>query len=339
VVHIGIDVHSRESQICVLQESGEVLQQRVPTTVARLTAVLAPLAPAQVLLEASGQSEWVAQVAERVGHQVIVADPNYEPMYPGRRRIKTDRRDAEALAVASARGTYRAVHRRSAAQHSLQTLLGVRETLVHMRTQAINVVKAAVRGAGSRVASGAAETFVARVQAADVPLAVALVVTPLLALLETVNAQVAAVDAQLREEVRVSPAAQRLMTVPGVGPVTALAFVATIDVPTRFARTRAVACYLGLVPDERSSGARQRRGAITKRGPRRLRWLLVQAAWAVWRSERASVAGWQAWADRVAARRGRQVAVVALARRLAGVLWAMWRDETVFHGGPLAAAA
>lgn len=339
MVHIGIDVHQRDSQICVLRESGEVVQHRVRTTAAALTAVLAPLAPAQVLVEASGQSEWVAQVAEAVGHRVVVADPNYAPMYPGRRRIKTDRRDAEALAVASARGTYRAVHRRAAPQRSLQTLLGVRETLVQMRTQAINVVKAAVRGAGVRLGSGSAETVGRRVQAAELPLAVALVVTPLLRLLEALADQLAAVEAQLLEEVRHAPAVQRLMTVPGVGPVTALAFVATLDVPTRFPRTRAVACYLGLVPTEHSSGTQQRRGAITKRGPRRLRWLLVQAAWCVWRSRHPAVAGWQAWVERIAARRGRQVAVVALARRLAGVLWAMWRDDTVFRGIPQTLAA
>jgi transposase len=339
VVHIGIDVHQRDSQICVLQPNGDRTHYRVRTTAAGLRAVLASLVPAQVLLEASGQSEWVAQTVEALGHQVVVADPNYEPMYPNRRRIKTDRRDAEALAEASARGTYRAVHRRTAAARSLQTLLGVRETLVGMRTQAINVVKAALRGEGARLASGAAETFVARVQAADVPLAVAVVVRPLLTLLESVAAQITVVDAQLREELRVTPAAQRLLSVPGVGPVTALAFVATIDTPTRFPRTRAVAAYLGLVPDERSSGTRQRRGAITKRGPRRMRWLLVQAAWALLRSQRASVAGWQAWAAGIAGRRGKRVAVVALARRLAGLLLAMWRDETVFHGTACPAVA
>jgi transposase len=332
MVHIGIDVHLRESQICVLHEDGTLTQQRVATRPDRLAAVVGPLGPAQVLLEASGQSEWVAATLEDLGRglTVIVADPNYAPMYPGRRRIKTDARDAEALAVASAKGTYRAVHRRSAGQRRMQAQLMVREQLVQTRTQLINVVRAALRGAGIRLPSGPTETLPTRVAATDAPLAVALVVAPLLEVLRHLTTVLATLDADLTGEARQAPAVRRLMGVPGVGPITALAFVATLDTPTRFPRAAQVASFLGLVPAERSSGDHQRRGHITKRGPRRVRWLLGQAAWCIWRSARPEVAGLRAWAQRLAARRGIHVALVALARRLATVLFAMWRDETAF---------
>ena len=123
----------------------------------------------------------------------------------------------------------------------------------------------------------------------------------------------------------------RLATAPGIGPVTATAFVATLDDITRFATAHQVEAYLGLVPSERSSGERQRRGRITKAGNTRLRWLLVEAAWRVLRSSRADAAPLRTWAERIALRRGKRIAAVAVARRLAGVLYAMWRDGTGYQ--------
>ena len=119
------------------------------------------------------------------------------------------------------------------------------------------------------------------------------------------------------------------MTAPGVGPVVALSYQATVDDAGRFARPGAVTAYLGLVPRETSSGERQRKGAITKAGPSRMRVLLVQSAWSIWRSPRGSGA-LHAWARRVGDRRGRRIAIVAVARRLARILWAMWRDARDF---------
>jgi transposase len=123
---------------------------------------------------------------------------------------------------------------------------------------------------------------------------------------------------------------RRLVTAPGVGPVTAAAFVAALDDAGRFAGAHQVEAYLGLVPAEQSSGERQRRGAITKAGNARVRWLLVEAAWGVLRTRRADAAGLRRWAEGIAARRGARTAVVALARRLAGILYAMWRDGTAY---------
>jgi transposase len=132
---------------------------------------------------------------------------------------------------------------------------------------------------------------------------------------------------------------QRLATAPGIGPVTATAFVATLDEITRFATAHQLEAYLGLVPSERSSGERQRRGRITKAGNTRMRWLLVEAAWRVLRSPRADAAPLRAWAERIALRRGKRIAVVALARRLAGVLYAMWRDGTSYDPRPASRSA
>ena len=110
--HIGIDVHKRESQVCILTSEGEMIERRIQSTRQQFTKWFAGRARARVLLEAATESEWVAQTLEALGHEVIVADPNYAPMYPERRRrVKTDRRDARTLAEAARLGSYRRAHR------------------------------------------------------------------------------------------------------------------------------------------------------------------------------------------------------------------------------------
>ena len=109
--------------------------------------------------------------------------------------------------------------------------------------------------------------------------------------------------------------------------MTAAAFVATLDEVTRFRSAHQVEAYLGLVPGEHSSGERKQRGRITKAGSARARWLLIETAWRVLRSRRSETAGLRTWAERIGMRRGKRIATVALARRLAGILYAMWRDK------------
>jgi transposase len=126
----AIDLHKKESQIRIVTKSGEGIDQRIATTRDRLTHVLWGRPPMRVLVEASTASAGVAQHLEQLGHEVIVADPNYGPMYGHRRRrIKTDRRDVAALTEAGHHGTYRQVHRRSARQHEVQGRLNVRQEL------------------------------------------------------------------------------------------------------------------------------------------------------------------------------------------------------------------
>lgn len=339
----AIDLHAKESEIRIVDETGAiVLERRIATTRERLTAMFGARRPMRVLLESGTGSEWVAQHLEALGHAVIVADPNYAPMYGHRhRRIKTDRRDVAALAEANRLGVYRPAHRVSAPQRDVRRRLRVRDQLIHVRRQAINLLRAQLRSEGVRVPTGAAETFAARFTASAASAAVRDAMAPLLELLAAVKPLIAQAEHWTRHAATADPIARRLMTAPGVGPVVALAFQATVDDVGRFATPGAVSAYLGLVPREDSSGERQRKGAITKAGPSRMRVLLIQSAWHLWRSPAGS-ATLHAWARRVGARRGRRIAVVALARRLARILWAMWRDARDFEParvGRLAVAA
>jgi transposase len=133
---IGLDLHKRESQLCIIAEDGTMVERRIVTSRERFTAVLGNRPRARILLEAPTESEWVAQHLESLGHEVIIADPNYAPMYAARsRRVKTDKRDARALAEALRLGAYRIAHRVSAERRHIRAELAVREALARHRVE------------------------------------------------------------------------------------------------------------------------------------------------------------------------------------------------------------
>jgi len=321
--HIGIDVHKRESQIYLLAEDGEIIERRIRTEGERFAAVLGDRPRARILIEASTDSEWVARCLEALGHEVIVADPNFAPMYATRtRKVKTDRRDARALAEACLLGAYRPAHRLSDPQRHVRGRLGVRDALVHTRTRYISVIRALLHQHGYRVPSGSADSFIDRVRSLPLPGRLLSVVAPLLAVMGHLNQQLAYSDATIEHLAVQDPRVPRLRSVPSVGPVTAAAFLAAIDDVGRFPHAHQLEAYLGLVPREYSSGDTQRRGPITKAGPSRVRWLLIQAALSILRRRPPAAEALWTWAL--------HVAVVALARRLAGILYALLRDDTVY---------
>jgi transposase len=332
VIHVGIDLHKLESQICVINEMGEALAEtRVPTRRDTLARALAAWPGGQVLVESCNESEWVARHLERCGHTVVVADPNFTPMYGHRHKgYKTDRRDARALASASAQGLYRRAHRTSEPRRVVRAELVTRDALVRTRSRYISVIRSRLRAEGWRVRSGGAESFVARVGELALEPEMLAQLQPLLQVMEVVNQKIAEADRVLEQKAKQEPVVRRLQSMPQVGPITALAFVAALDDVRRFRNAHQVESYLGLVPRERSSGEHQVRGRITKTGDKRVRWLLVECAWGIGRSQRANVEALQKWADKVGSRRGRTVAAVALARRLAGILYAMWRDDVPY---------
>ena len=336
MVYGAIDLHLRFSQIRIIDAEGVVLRdQRVPTTRERLTQAFAGQGPMRILLETGTESEWVAQALEAAGHEVIVADPNYAPMYGERtRRVKTDRRDVAALAEANRRGWYRVAHRTSAAQRVTKQILRSRRLLVGMRTGAVSLVRALLRQDGYRIGTGSCETVVARIDRLALPAAVLETVAPLCRQIVSLTTEIRALDVRL--ETRTAPDAivARLRSVPGVGLIVATTFRAFVDRHERFRHAGQVSASLGLVPREDSSAERRHRGHLTKAGPRELRGLLVQAAWICWRNPHS--ASLRAWVDRIAARRGKRIAVVALARRLSRILYALWRDETSFDGSRFA---
>jgi len=338
MVYGAIDLHMRYSQIRIVDEMGGVVRdQRVATSRERLVQAFEGWGPMRILVETGTESEWVAQTLEAAGHAVIVADPNYAPMYGERqRRVKTDRRDVAALAEANRRGWYRAAHRPAAAQRTTRQVLRARRQIVQMRSGAVALIRALVKQEGYRLPRCGAERVPARLARLELPTALGAALGPLVRMIETATTEIATLDEQLQRRAAADPVVQRLQTIPGVGLVVALTFRAQIDDVRRFRHAGQVSAAIGLVPREDSSAERRQRGHITKVGPRELRSLLVQAAWACWRSKQSATL--RAWVEQLAARRGRRIAVVALARRLSRVLYALWRDGTTFEAKTLAAA-
>lgn len=335
--HVGMDLGKKESQIAILTEAGELIEKRMRTERQRLVEWFKDRPKARILIEASTISEWVARVLEGLGHEVIVADPNYAPMYAQRsRRVKTDRRDALALAEACKLGAYRLAHRTSDEQRHVRALLTVRDSVVRARARLVTLAQAILSREGLRVPTGSSGCFGERVERLGLPLQLAAEIAPLLAMLVPLNEQIGQLDEKLDELGRKDERVKRLMTMPEIGPVTAVAYVATLDEAERFRGAHQVEAYLGLVPREWSSSEVQRRGHITKAGNSRMRWLLVEAAWRVaTHRKRPETQALREWTERIARRRGQRVAVVALARKLSGILYAMWRDGSAYDPGKL----
>jgi transposase len=195
----------------------------------------------------------------------------------------------------------------------------------------VALIKAAVRREGLRLSQGEAERTASKVRGIPLREEVLQELEPILELLSQLNGEISSADERIEQLAKKDPVMKRLMTAPGIGPVTTLSFVASLDEVTRFPGAHQVESYLGLVPSEYSSGDRKHRGRITKRGDARMRSLLVEAAWRIMRSKRSECAPLKAWAMQIAARRGKRIAVVALARRLSGILYAMWRDGSEYR--------
>jgi transposase len=333
-----MDLGKKESQIAIITEAGELIERRVRTERDRLRQFFSDRPKSRILMEASTISEWVARLLEELGHEVVVADPNYAPMYAQRsRRVKTDRRDAQALVEACRLGAYRPAHRVSEEQRHVRALLSVREKLVRTRAGLVTLAQAVLSREGIRVPTGSSGCFSARLERLELSEQLRSEITPLLALLAPLNEQLDRLDEQLGQLALKDERVKRLATMPQIGPITAVSFVATLDDAERFRGAHQVEAYLGLVPREWSSSEVQRRGRITKAGNSRMRWLLVEAAWRVaTHKTNPETQPLREWVERIARRRGMRVAVVALARKVAGILYAMWRDGSAYDAAKLA---
>ena len=249
---IGLDLHKRESQLCIGRDDGSVEERRIVTSREPFRAILGNRSPARVLVEASTESEWVARHLEPLGHDVIVADPNFAPMYATRsRRTKTDRRDARTLMEACRLGAYRSAYRLSNERRHVRAELAVREALVRTRTRYIALAKALVRRDGLRVASGEAHLVAKRITALDLSDGLRAELVPLFQVLGPINEQIAAADHRIAVVAHADPAMALLATAPSIGPITASTIVATVDDVARFRTAYQFETFLGLVPGAR----------------------------------------------------------------------------------------
>lgn len=341
--YAGLDVSLEETAVCVVDGRGSVVAEFTAPSdpealVARLKSWRRGLK--RVGLEAGGLSPWLHQGLCAAGLPAVCLETRRMKAYAKANPVKTDRQDAALIAQMVRTGFYKAVHVKSATAHALRLALTNRQVVLRQARQLQHKVRGDLRPFGIKLGQVGSGGFAARVKQklAGRPELWALV-KPLLELRAAQLEQVRAYDRELRRLAKSDAVCQRLMTVPGVGPMNALAFRATIDRPERFTRSGAVPAVLGLTPRIEQSGERERYGAITKAGDGLLRSLLFEAANALLTRQR-SWCSLKRWGLQVAKRRGMNRARVAVARRLAIVLFAIWRDGSTFrwsHSEPQAA--
>ncbi len=326
---VALDYGNRTT-LCEVQD-GEVVARASATSLGQLNRWIGPnTAPARVAIEACREAWWVVRKLEEWGHAGVIVDTTRaRQLGIGQHHRKTDRIDAELLARSLEKGLIPAAHVLSEARQELRLHLSVRRSLIEARANEITTIKGLIRARmGIRFRIGRPGAFTSVVAKACLDEPTRALIDPLVRSLADLNDQIAVCDAKLEELSAREPVIARLKTAPGVAAVLAAAFVAVVDDAQRFDHPHKLESYLGLVPSENTSG-RRRLGAITKHGNTYLRALLVQGAWSILRLKRSDPL--REWGHAVMARRGGKIAAVALARRLAGILWAMWRDGTVYE--------
>jgi len=325
--HLAIDIGGRESQICVRTATGEITSEKRLRT-ADLPKLFEQREPSRVILETCAESFWLADAANKAGHEVrIVPTTLVKALGVGSRGTKNDQKDARVLSEASCRIDLPSVHIPSLESRDRKSMLSSRDSLVASRTMMINVVRGWMRTRAIRLRrTGEVVSFSERVRevCSDPPP----YIDRTLNTITFLTAEIVNADRELRTITKKDPICATLMTVPGVGPTTAVAFKATLDTVARFPDAHRVQAYLGLTPGEYASSEKHHRTGITKAGSTRMRWLLVQAAWTARRV--AKNHSMVLWSIEIEKRRGKKVAMIALARKMAGILFALWRDGTCY---------
>ncbi len=329
--HIGVDLGGKQSQVCVRAADGRiVLEKRIATS--SLMCFFQHQPKSRIVLETCSEAFRVADWALECGHEVrVVPATLVRSLGVGARGIKTDRRDAQVLSEVSCRIDLPSVHIPAEQARNRRTMCAMREQLLGARTALANAVQGWRRTQLLKMRSGEPVTLPMRLREAALahPDGLPQHVERLLLAIEALNVQIKEANEELETLAKKDPVCQRLMTVPGIGPATSMRFVAALDDRTRFPSAHSVEAFLGLTPGEKSSGDRQQRLGITKAGPAMVRTNLVQAAWTFRRTR--PLDPMSKWADQIEQRRGKFIATVALARKLAGVLFALWRDGSVYE--------
>jgi transposase len=303
---------------------------------ARFETFFAKLSPTEVVLEACGSSHHWGRFLQRLGHTVRLIPPQY--VKPFVKRGKNDRNDAEAICEAASRPTMHFVPVKSAETQADAMDLSARDLLVRQRTQLVNAVRGHAAEFGIIAAKGVAQVapLLKKIIATDMPPAAQETLAQLGRCIAQLDAQLAEIDRRLARQHKANPVSQRLATIPGVGPITALTVAVKGD-PGQFQSGRHFAAWLGLTPKEQSTGGRQCLGGISRAGDERLRQLLVLGATTVIRHAKPGSKTASPWLLTLLERRPRKVVAVALANKMARIVWAMMTNDTAYRGTPQAA--
>ena len=332
---VGLDLGDKRSHLCVLEMgSGEVLEEgTVPTTRRALERRFGGMGRKRIALEVGTHSPWVSELLEELGHEVVVANPRRLRLI-FRNRRKTDRVDAQYLAQLARldpRLLEPICHRGEEARAAL-ALLRSRDVLVGARTKLINHVRGVVKSIGGRLPSCSAGAFGKKRIADEVPAPVRPAVEPVLEMIEGLSKKIRAYDREIERLAEDLPAGRHLMAIRGVGALTAVAYVLTLETPDRFQKSRSVGSYFGLVPGSDQSGDSNPQRRITKEGDEFVRRLLINSAHHIL-GPFGEDCDLRRHGLKIASRGGKNAkkrAVVAVARKLAVVMHRLWVTGEVY---------
>jgi transposase len=342
VHYVGLDVSLKQTSICVLNQAGSVVREDVvdsdPEAIAAFVRSKAPGA-VRVGLETGPTSTWLWTELKRLGLPVICIDARHAKAVLKMQINKSDRNDAAGIARIMQTGWFKEVRVKGIDSHSVKALLASRALLVKIKRDLENQVRGLLKNLGLVIGRAKFNIFAGRAEELieDRPELVA-AVRPLLEARKAIERQIDDLDCKVLKLARHDVEARRFMTVPGVGPITALCFKATIDDPTRFRRSRSVGAYIGLTARRHASGEIDWSGRISKCGDAMLRMYLFEAA-GVLLTRVPKWSALKAWGTRLAKRNGLRKAKVAIARKLAVILHRMWVDGTEFNWSTKKAAA
>jgi transposase len=337
----GLDVSVKETSVCIVDDAGKIVREaRVASEPEALLQVLTnTIDLKRIGLEAGPLSQWLYSVFAEAGLPVICVETRHMRAMLKAQINKTDRNDARGLAQMMRVGLYRPVHVKTLRSQKLRMLLTHRKLLQSKAIAIENDLRATLRNFGLKVGMVGTVKFEARIKELVENLPdLAVLVEPLLIVRRVIREQLGILHRRLLVIVRDDDVCRRLMTIPGVGPVVALTYRVTVDVPARFRNSKAVGAVLGLTPSKYQSGQNDRTGAISRCGDEMMRMMLYEAAQSM--LVRSTKWSWlKAWAMKVARHRGMKKAIVALARRLAVIMHRVWVDGTEFRWTREVAAA
>jgi len=332
--YVGLDVSQKTTSICIVNEQGRRLWRGVCATHPDpiTTQVLRHAgAPAKVGIETGSMTPWLVHGLRAAGLDVECLDARRVKAALQMRLNKTDENDAEGLAQVMRTGWYRPVHVKSLDAHRARALLGARAQLVGMTTRLSNMIRGVLKTFGLLPGAGRGLRFDRKVEALlDGAPELEQIVRPLLATWRQLREQIAVFDKAVRQQVRADSVCRLLMTVPGIGALSSLAYVTTVEAPSRFARSRAVSAHLGLTPRRYQSGEIDRSGHISRCGDGLARTLMYEAAVVILHRVKRPL-HLKAWAEVIEQRSGAGKARVALARKLAVILHSVWRSGQPFR--------
>jgi len=321
---VGVDLHKKVSQLATLREPKPASQVRFPNHTVTVEKVLKKLPQgSKIALEATGSWWWFVDLAQRTGHEVVMSHPKQTKAIASA-RLKSDKVDALMLAKLLKADLLPTVWIPPAAQRYVRELLTHRARLVRQRTSVINELHALYAKRNIDAGMIFHRVRPPAFRAEDLSGYGPRIVEEDVALLGFLNRQVQGLDKELKAIAEKDLESKRLMTIPGVGPVNAVAGSCWIGTIERFSNSKKLSSYFGLAPRVRQSGERERHGHITKEGNRMVRSLLIQAA--LWHIRRGPMSSRRHYLG-VCKRRGKPIARVAAANKLLGIIFQMMKEK------------